>query len=489
MFHFRFIILLGLLLAFGNSMALAAKPNVLLIVTDDQAPWAFGKAVQSGQFDDVPVASTPNLDRLADEGAVFRNFFCTTPVCSPARAALMTGRYASEFGIKDFIPQPGHKLFDPQRQVALDPENSTTIAEVAKLAGYTTGLIGKWHLGDWTAHGNERFHPTNHGFEYFMGLTGGGTSPDNPTLEENSEVQKFEGLTTDILTDRAIQFIKRSRQQPFFLCLATRAPHGKWLPVAPEDWAPYASLDPTIPNYQGLNESWVKSKMKEYLASATGVDRNVGRLLDVLDENNLSDNTVVIFTSDHGYNMGHHGIWHKGNGIWATTKRPPDETHQGVRVISKKYRPNLFDHSLRVPMIVRWPNVVDPKTVVTHTASALDLLPTLAAIFQQEIPSESYQGRDLIPLLKEDTTLNWNDDLYAEYDMIHYAEASLRCYRTPNYKLIRDSHNPGCDEFYDLLSDPAEIHNLIDSPKPDIRQAIDQLDQKLQATRESILQH
>ncbi|MFN3151033.1 sulfatase [Bremerella sp.] len=455
--------------------AVAAKPNIVIVLTDDQGPWAFGSAVRSGKFRDVPAAATPNLDRLASEGAVFRNFFCTTPVCSPARASFMTGRYASELGIPDFIPQPGHKLYDSNDEVRLDPDSTTTIAELLKKAGYTTGLVGKWHLGDWTAPGNEKFHPTQHGFDYFMGLTGGGTTPDNPMLEEEGVVRQFEGLTTDILTDRAIGFVERNKDQPFFLCLATRAPHGRWLPVAPEDWEPYAELDPTIPDYPGLDITRVKKMMREYLASTSGVDRNLGRLLDSLDKNELSDNTIVIFTSDHGFNMGHHGIWHKGNGLWATKKQPPGKYHNGVRVISNKYRPNLYDESLRVPAVVRWPGVIAPGTVVSKTATALDVFPTLAQVAQVSA-DPSLKGRSLVPLLKGETPSEWNDDVFAEYDMIHYATASLRCYRTDRYKLVRDDHNEGCDEFFNLTEDPSENRNLINDPRPEIQQKIKELD-------------
>ncbi|MEW4562207.1 sulfatase-like hydrolase/transferase [Bremerella sp. JC770] len=455
--------------------ASAAKPNVVIVLTDDQAPWAFGSAVRSGQYADVPVAATPNLDRLASEGAVFRNFFCTTPVCSPARASFMTGRYASELGIPDFIPQPGHKLYDASDEVRLDPDSTVTIAELLQGAGYQTGLVGKWHLGDWTAPGNEAFHPTRHGFDYFMGLTGGGTSPDNPSLEEEGEVRKFEGLTTDILTDRAIGFIERNKERPFFLCLSTRAPHGRWLPVAPEDWQPYAELDPAIPKYPGLDVSRIKKMMREYLASTSGVDRNLGRLLDALDKNQLASNTIVIFTSDHGFNMGHHGIWHKGNGLWATKKQPPGEYHNGTRVISNKYRPNLYDESLRVPAVVRWPGTIAPGTVIANTATALDILPTLADVAQASADPK-LKGRSLLPLLSGKPPEDWNNDIYAEYDMIHYATASLKCYRTDRYKLVRDDHNDGCDEFFDLEEDPSENHNLINDTRPEVQQKIQELD-------------
>lgn len=461
-------------------------PNIVYVYTDDQAAWAVGTAVQRGWFNDVPSAHTPNMDRLAREGAIFRNFFCTTPVCSPARAAQMTGRYASEFGIDDFIPMPGHKLYDPDHQVALDPSQSVTFAEVLQQNGYRTGLVGKWHLGDWTAVGNERFHPTNHGFDYFMGLTGGGTRTVNPELEEDGIVRQFAGLTIDILTDRALKFIERSKDQPFLLCLHTRAPHGAWLPVDPDDWAPYEKLDAQIPNpdYPDLNVTKMKRQMGEYLASTSGVDRNLGRVLDRLDQLRLTDQTIVIFSSDHGYNMGHNGIWHKGNGIWAT-RSPPTQTHQGTRVISDKYRPNMYDHSLRVPMIVRWPSVVKAGMVVEDTASSLDVFPTIAAMAGVKLPFDlPIDGRSLVPLLKGESSADWNQDLYAEYQMVNYANADLHCYRTPEYKLIQDSRNSGRDEFYDLVNDPNESRNLINDERLEIRSALSDLKEKLlQASR------
>ncbi|MDM4014497.1 sulfatase family protein [Roseiconus lacunae] len=473
-----------------------SRPNILIVYTDDQAAWAVGNAVKQGQFDDVPAAVTPHMDRLAREGVVFENFFCTTPVCSPARATWMTGRYASEFGIHDFIPMPGHKLFDPQQQVFLDPDQSQTFAELLRQQGYRTGLVGKWHLGDWTLPGHERFHPTNHGFDYFMGLTGGGTSPKDPELEENGEVRKLKGLTTDLLTERALKFIDRNQDRRFLLCVHTRAPHGAWLPVAPEDWQPYESLDPTIPNpsYPDLNVGKMKRQMREYLASTSGVDRNLGKLLDRLDQLRLTDKTVVIFSSDHGYTMGHNGIWHKGNGIWAT-KKPPRGTHQGTRVISSKYRPNLYDHSLRTPAIVRWPGVAKADHVVRDTATSLDLWPTIAEIAgvemgrvtgnrgeqdnRQPVAASELPGRSLVPLLRGERPVGWRQEFFAEYKMINYAEADLVACRTPHYKLIRDRQNEGRDEFYDLRNDPGETNNLIADSSPPILEAIRRLDEKL----------
>ena len=430
------------------------KPNILFILTDDQAPWAMGA---SGD----PNASTPNIDRLAHEGAYLKNVFITTPVCSPSRASIMTSRYASEYGILDFIPNPEHRLYDPDYNPGLDPE-SITFAEVLQGAGYRTGLVGKWHLGDWIKTGEKKYHPSNHGFDYFMGLTGGGTTPDDPELEKDGKVRVFKGLTTDILTDHAMQFIKDNKDRNFLLCLNTRAPHGAWLPVAEEDWAPFEHMDPILPNpaYPDLDTERVKKEMREYLASTRGVDRNLGRIISLLDELELTDNTIIIFLSDHGYNMGHNGIKHKGNGIWMTLHLPEDTEN-----IKGKYRPNLYDNSLKVPAFVYWPGVIQPGTIINHTLSSLDLYPSIVEMAGAELPDEHLvRGRSFVPLLKGEKIEDWNNDFYGEYSMINYCNAYLRCYRTPEWKLVRDFLNPERDELYHIAYDPEENINLIHCP-------------------------
>jgi arylsulfatase A-like enzyme len=465
-----------------STLCLQAKPNILFIYTDDQAPWALGAAVEMGLFDEVPAAHTPHLDRLASEGAVLANHLCATPVCSPARAAIMTGRYASEFGILDFIPDTDHKLYNPDYRPGLNTDESVTFAEVLQQNGYATGLVGKWHVGDWTGSGDMRHHPNRHGFDYFMGLTSGGTKPSNPDLEENGVVKKFEGLTTDILTDRALGFIRKQKDKPFLLCFHTRAPHGAWLPVAPEDWEPYAEMDPELPVFPDLDIQKMKKSMWEYLASVSGVDRNVGRVLNLLDDLGLTENTIVIFSSDHGYNMGHNGIWHKGNGIWATNHTPPGEIHQGTKVISDKYRPNMYDLSLKTPGIIKWPGVTKPGTVIQDTTRSLDVFPTILEMAGIEIPKDiPLRGRSLVPLLKGRRPSDWPQDYYGEYHMINYVEADMRCYRTPEWKLIRDFKNEGRDELYDLQNDPRENKNLINDRSPEIKSIFRALNQALLA--------
>lgn len=215
--------------------------------------------------------------------------------------------------------------------------------------------------------------------------------------------------------------------------------------------------------------------MREYLSSVTGVDRNVGELLAALDRLKLADNTVVIFTSDHGYNMGHNGIWHKGNGIWALTTTRPD-----ARNISGKYRPNVYDRSLRVPAVVRWPGKIRPGTVIPETVSNLDWYPTILAMAGAGLPGDAtVRGRDCGPLLRGEKIAGWNNDFYAEYSMRVYCRTDIRAYRTPGWKLVRDFTNPELDELYDLATDPEETTNLISDMRPTARDAIRSLDEKI----------
>lgn len=470
------LVLWGLILTWSGYLeAQKIKPNIVFILTDDQAFWAFGA---SGD----PNALTPNMDRLAREGAYLSSAFTTTPVCSPSRASIMTSRYASEYQIMDFIPQPGHRLYDPSYQPGLDP-GSVTFAEVLKREGYVTGLVGKWHLGDWTQ-GEQCYHPTNHGFDFFMGLTGGGTSPEDPELELDGKVQRFEGLTTDILTGYALDFIKKNRDRPFLLCFNTRAPHARWLPVAEEDWAPFEDLIPVLPNpgYPDLDKEKTARKMKEYLASTKGVDRSLGNIVRTLDQLGLLENTVIIYFSDHGYNMGHNGIEHKGNGKWITLHDHPDTQN-----IKGNYRPNLYDNSLRVPAFVYWPGVIKSGTRVDQTISTLDLYPTIVDMAGGNLPDDHLvRGRSFLPLLKGEEVASWDNDFYGEYSMINYSDAYMRCYRTPEWKLVRDFLNPERDELYHIALDPQENINLIHCQDPEARAIIPQLQQGMEKYMELV---
>jgi uncharacterized sulfatase len=341
----------------------------------------------------------------------------------------------------------------------LDPER-VTWPELLLQAGYRTGLVGKWHLGT-----QDRFHPTRHGFEYFMGFRTGGNRPQNPVLEIDGVDKAFMGFTADILTDHALEFVRDHRRDTFLLCLHFRAPHAAWLPVADEDWEPYKNLDPRIPNpdFPGLNVARVKKMTREYYASVASVDRNLGRLLEELERLGLRDNTVVIFTSDHGYNLGHNGVWYKGNAQWQLKQLPKQRWPH----IPPRQRPNLYDQSLRVPAAVRWPGVIRPGTVVNQTVSNLDWYPTvldMAGVERSE--PETVRGRSFLPLLRGESPA-WDNGLYAEYSMKHGARTRMRAYRADGWKLMIDFANPGRMELYNLIEDPGETTNLADSRRQD----------------------
>ena len=455
----------ALLLVGAAALQAGERPNIVFVYTDDQAPTAAG-------FAGNQELKTPHMDRLAREGAHLKNAFVTTPVCSPARAGVMTSRYGTELGILDWISP----RVEPT--LGLDPQ-TVTWPELLSQAGYTTGLVGKWHLGL-----EDRFHPTRTGFSHFMGFRGGGTRPKNPVLEIDGKTGTVEGFTSDLLTDDAIKFVRRNQKRPFLLCLHFRAPHAAWLPVRDEDWAPYEKLDPTIPNpdFPKLNVEKIKRMTREYYASVASVDRNLGRLLGELDKLGLTDNTLVIFTSDHGYNLGHNGVWYKGNAQWQLTELPPQKWPH----IPPKQRPNLFDQSLRVPTVVRWPAVIKPGTVITETVSNLDWYPTLLAVAGVKLPENVLiPGRSFLPLLRG-KKIDWDNDLYAEYSMKHGAQTHMRAWRTTKWKLMQDFNNEGRAELYNLENDPAETKNLIDSTDPEVQQVKARLSQKILAKMREI---
>ncbi|MEZ6118900.1 MAG: sulfatase-like hydrolase/transferase [Pirellulaceae bacterium] len=462
----RLVLVVGLFAGSHTLLAEAVRPNLIFICTDDQAPRAV-RALGDERF------ITPHIDRLFHEGVTLRNSFVTTPVCSPSRATLMTSRYGSELGIHDWInPQQ-------EKELGLDP-NWPTWPKLLQAAGYQTGLFGKWHLG--TA---DRFHPTKFGYQQFTGIREGGCPPKDPTIEMlDGTDQKVDGFTVDIFTDAALDFIRTKHAEPFVVSLHYREPHAAWLPVRDEDWEPFQDLDPAIPNpdFPNLNVAEVKRRTKEYLASVKSIDRNVGRLLTLLDELNIADNTIVVFTSDHGYNLGEHGTWYKGNAHYVLNQTPAQQWPQ----IPAGRRPNLWDTSLRVPTAIRWPAKLKAGSTCDRTITNLDWFPTLLAFCGVPLPEDvKIHGRNFFPLL-QGKSIAWNDDLFAEYDMRHGATTRMRCYRTPAWKLMQDFANPGRAELYDLTTDPHEMTNLIDSDSADVQAIRQQLEQKLDAAMQEL---
>jgi uncharacterized sulfatase len=412
------------------------RPHIVFLYTDDQAQWAVGA------YGNREIA-TPYLDRLAQRGAIFRNAFTVTPVCSPSRAALMTSRYPSEIGIADWI--------DPRKEpnIGLAP-SAITWPELLNGFGYGTMLAGKWHLGT-----RDEFHPTRQGFDHFFGFRDGSNQPIDPRLEVVGQVRQLKGSLPDLLVDEGLKFIEGNRQRPFLLSIHFRAPHTPYGPVPVADSAPYRTLDPAIPDVPGLPRDRVKQLYREYYASVSSVDRNVGRLLEKLDEWSLTERTVVIFTSDHGYMIGQHGLWHKGNAVWLVEGK-------------KGYRANMFDDAIRVPLLVCWPGVVAPGTSIKQVVSNLDLLPTILGITELGVPKNlEIRGRSLVPLLRDKTAGTWDETLFGQYDMHHYQVARMRMLRTPQWKLVRHFEPDGQDELYHLEADPGETRDLGRSTEPE----------------------
>ncbi|PWJ58694.1 putative sulfatase [Dyadobacter jejuensis] len=442
------------------------RPNIIFILTDDQAAWAQGQ-YQGSQ------AITPNMDRIAQEGVYLSNAFVVTPVCSPSRASLLTSRYGYELGIDDWINEKGRSLTGIEPGLGIDAALPTWPKALAK-AGYHTGLIGKWHLGSL-----DESHPTVLGYQEFSGFREGGTKTENPIFEIKGESQQMNGLTEDLLTDLALEFVDNHQSSPFALSLHFRAPHTNWLPVRPEDAAPFKSKNISIPepNFPDLDTARTKSMMRDYLSSVKCVDRNLGRLLNRLDSLGLAENTILIFTSDHGYNMGHNGIWHKGNGHWLLN-HPVASPNPNIPV---DQRPNLYDNSLRVPAMIRWPGKIQPGTVLNHTVANIDWYPTILDMVGVTIPlQDTIRGKSFNQfLLGKSSGQRWDEDLFAVYTTKHQSKTQMRMYRTNKYKLIRDFLNPERDEFYDLESDPQEHINLIHSTDKRIIAQIKTLDKRL----------
>ncbi len=379
---------------------------------------------------------TPNMDRIARQGVQFTNAIACSPVCSPSRAAYFSGLYPTELGVTDWI--------SPQEASEGLGLNAATWPQVLQRNGYRTAMIGKWHLGD-----QPRFHPRRLGFDHFTGFLAGGTRPMNTTLEVDGKQKKTTGPLPDVLVDDAISFITKNRDRPFAVCLHFRAPHLPYEPVPEADTAPFAKLDPTIPNLPALDAAKVKRSTKAYYASIHSVDRNIGRLLETLDALQLSENTLVIFTSDHGYNEGRHYINTKGNGHWIAGG------------ISGPKRPNMWETSITVPLAMRWPAVIKPGTKSDVMVSNLDMFRTVLGALGIALPVDTQpRGVDFSPLLRGES-IPERTALFGQYDLHNNGLAYLRMVRTGRYKYVKHFHARMMDEVYDLEKDPGEQTNLL----------------------------
>lgn len=436
--------------------AAAERYNIIAIVTDDQARWGVGA------YGNREVR-TPHMDRLAGEGAKFLNAFVPTPVCSPSRVSYLTGLYGTQVGITDFLCRP-----EEQAGLGL-PASAITWPAVMKRHGYATALLGKWHLGT-----QPQYHPTRHGFGHFYGWLRTPQSID-PILEIDGKETQLKGSLPDLLIDEAARFVKDQRNRPFALAIHFLAPHHPYGPVLEEDSAPFKDRALTVPSFPGLNCDYVQEETRKYYASIHSVDRNLGRLLKQLDELDLARKTIVLFTSDHGYMIGHHGLQHKGNAV---------SIAGGVR---GPMRPNMFEDSIRVPLLIRWPGVIKPGTVIPEVVSNIDMFASVLGMLNIPTPDKvKRQGADFSPLLRGQK-VPWRDTLYGQYDLHNGGLAYMRMIRTNEWKLVRHYKTYLMDELYHLKDDPDEMTNRLGrNPDAAVNQVRAQLQERLEVWMRSI---
>lgn len=431
---FRTRLLLVCLVALGASSLPAAAPlklNFISIVTDDQGAWSLGCY---GNKESI----TPNMDRLAKEGARFANAFTVTPVCSPSRTSFMTGKYGAQMGITDYLA-PNEEAAGLGLTAA-----AVTWPKVLHGAGYTTAHIGKWHLGQ-----RPEAHPTKQGYDHFYGFLGGGTTPMDPTYDFPDGPKVIKGYGGDLLTDEAIRWIGSVKEKPFAISVHFREPHLAYKPVPEQDSKPFENLDPTIPESPGLDVAQVKGWTRDYYAAIHSVDRNLGRLFAFLEKEGLWDTTIIQFTSDHGYNIGQHGVHTKGNASWVAGG------------VGGPKRPNMWDTSLRIPLLVRWPGVVQAGTVIEKQVLNLDTFPSVLAMLNVTPPAGWKVEGDNYAALLRSQEVTWRSDWFGQYDLHNGGLAYMRMIRTEDWKYVRHFHANLMDELYDLKADPGETRNLL----------------------------
>jgi arylsulfatase A-like enzyme len=449
----------------GEERDARTRPNILFVFADDHASHAI--SAYGSQIN-----QTPNIDRLAAEGMIFANAFVTNSICAPSRAVILTGRHSHLNGV-----YTNREHFDGAQ---------VTFAKLLREAGYQTAIVGKWHL---------KSEPT--GFDHWEILPGQGTYYNPDFLTPGGRVETT-GYVTEIITDKVLDWLANSRdpEKPFMLMYQHKAPHRRWEPALdhldtydgveiPEpvtlfdDYGGRGSASTTqemtiaehlydndlkltppreLDNeqlahwnaaYEPKNEAFRAANLsgeelvrwkyqrylKDYLRVIASIDDNLGRVLDYLDDSGLTDNTVVTYSSDQGFFLGDHGWYDKR---W------------------------MYEESLRMPLIVRWPSVVAPGSVDSHLVQNLDFAATFLTMAGVE-PAADMQGRSLLPLLKGDPPNDWRDGIYYQYYEYPAVHSVRRHYgvRTRQFKLI---HYYEIDEWelFDLNRDPDELNSVYD---------------------------
>jgi len=426
------------------------RPNIIVLLVDDL------------RWDDIgaaghPFVETPNIDRIAHEGARFLNAFATTPLCSPSRGSFLTGLYAHSHGITDNLARN-----ETSHQLPTFPRSLQT-------AGYETAFIGKWHMGN-----DDSPRP---GFDRWVGMRGQGEAVD-PLLNVDGTRSPTEGYVTDLLTDFAVEFIEEPRDVPFMLYVSHKALHpniqqrddgssaelagqpsgfvaaerhrGRYaeapVPRRPNASAPIEGkpalqrpiegLPPLTPG-GGTPDRTVRQRLEMLL----GVDESTGRILDTLERLGELDRTVVVLAGDHGYFYGEHGL-------------------TGERRLA-------YEETARIPLLIRYPALIPAASTPEQMVLNIDLAPTLLALGQAE-PPQPLDGRSLLPILQGDPAPDWRTSFLIEYytDTVfpRIFHMGYQAVRTDRYKYIDYLELEGMEELYDLAEDPFETTNLVDDP-------------------------
>ncbi|MBI5769244.1 MAG: sulfatase [Verrucomicrobia bacterium] len=438
--HIRSI-LLTLTLALAATALLRAadrKPNFLFVYSDDQRFDAMGVVQrEQGERARWPWFKSPNMDRLAAEGLRFRNAFVTLSLCAPSRAAYLTGRYNHANGVAN-----NHTPF---------PVDSVTHASVLRTAGYKTAYIGKWHHGSQSGQ--------RPGFDYSVSFVGQGRYNDCP-VEINGVSTPTKGWIDDVDTAYAIEWMKQNRSVPWSMVVGFKTPHGprggENLPerlrnlYAGETTRPVPNLTaraiylaPGQTATKGAAEQVVgvtpaaQAAHLDYFRHIAGADENLGKLLAALDELGLADDTVVVYSSDNGYYLGEHGLGDKRS---------------------------LYEESLRIPMVVRYPRLFGKGKVVDDMVLNIDLAPTWLDLAGVAAPREM-QGRSWKPLAAGQKVVDWRTSFLAEYFYENnFATPTIVGVRTANAKLVKYPGHTEWTEVFDLAVDPYELKNLAGDP-------------------------
>jgi N-acetylglucosamine-6-sulfatase len=447
------VVLCSCLFTSSQIIADDASPNIVVVLVDDLRWDELGCTGH-------PFVQTPNIDRIAAEGVRFRNAFCTTPLCSPVRACLLTGLHTHHHGILDNInrSQQSHRL--------------KTFPQVLQRAGYETAYVGKWHMGN-----DDTARP---GFDHWVSMKGQGTSFD-PILNTNGRRESFTGHTTDVLNAKAVEFVAKSRDKPFCLYVAHKALHpeltqrddgsitdpkaARFLPATRHrelytDAAIPRRLNtkdsaqgkpallreiegvPPLGPATGTDDETVRDRLR----MLAGVDEGVGQLLSTLEATGKLENTVFAFTSDHGYWYGEHGL--------------------------SVERRLAYEESLRVPLLIRYPkltkaNGLKAGSIIDDFALSIDLAPTMLEL-SGATQKMAVDGRSLVPLLSADPPADWRTSFLIQYNsdtvFPRVYRMGYRAIRTERWKFIRYVELEGMDELYDLKSDPYEMRNLAGNP-------------------------